>query len=1248
MHSAHERERRSRRHSLPVVGSRFPDPLTMSEDTPTAPSDPIVVGIGASAGGLNALKKLFDGVSVDSGLAYVVIVHLSPEHVSHLAALLQSHLAIPVLQVTETVELEPNHVYVIPPGANLEAVDTHLRLADLEERRGERAPIDHFFHTLARTRDGHAVGVVLTGTGSDGTVGLQEIKGEGGLTVVQDPDEAEYGGMPRSALATGAVDLVLPLAEIAGAILRYVRTEPRVPVLEEDRDLDEDERSLLQKIVTRLLAQTGRDFSRYKRSTLLRRIRHRMQLHQLEEIAAYVDLLAERPDEIGALGDELLVTVTRFFRDREVFEVLEERVIPGLFEGKGPGDQIRVWSVGCATGEEPYSLAMLLLEAAERRQARPQIQIFASDIHGPSIRRARTGLYAGDIEADVSPTRLERFFRKENGGYRIRDDARELVVFSLHDLLEDPPFSHLDLVVCRNLLIYLGRDAQRSVMEILHYALDPEGVLVLGAAETAVGSDLFRTVDKGHHVYRAKEVGSRPEPRLPVFSPGILRRPEPAFTGRGDALAGSRGAVHQRLVERLAPPSLVVDADDEVVHLSERAGRYLSHPGGEPTTSLTKLVREEIRVELAAALHDARATGEPVRSRPVKITLDDGVRRVVVDARPSPEPTDEGLVLVIFDERPHPADEVDEGSSPDQKASAREGPSPEETSRVRELESELSRTRRRLRAVIENYETSREEMRASNEELQSMNEELRSTMEELETSKEELQSMNEELQTVNQENRHKVEELAQLSGDLRNLLKATDIATLFLDRDLRIMRFTPQVTRLFNLKEGDRGRPISDLTHRLGYDELTSDAGKVLDRLTPIEREVRDQEGRWYLTRIMPYRSPDDRIEGVVITFVDITGRKEIEEELREAKTFAESVVETLHEPLLVLTDELRVKSANPAFYAEFGGEPGEVVDRDVVEIHDGRWDIPELVSLLDELRLGKEGVRDFEIEHDFDDAGRRVMLVNAGRLEGLALIVLGIRDITEQKRLEQRMRQKDKMEAVGRLAGGVAHDFNNLLTTIEGQATLLLDEVEDDSAMRDDLEGIREAGRRAASLTRKLLAFGREQALRARRVPLGATVLEIREMLRSFIPERIELRVAVVGDEDPVVRADPGQLQEVALNLVVNAVDAIDDRGSVTVEVDTVDLQPDQVRTIAWEIEAGRYARLAVRDTGSGMTEEEIERIFEPFFTTKERGESLGLGLSTVYGIVKQSGGHVFVESTPDGGTTFNVLLPREPESRG
>jgi two-component system, chemotaxis family, CheB/CheR fusion protein len=822
-----------------------------------------VVGIGASAGGLGAIREFLRTMPDDTGLAFVVVMHLAPDHESHLADLLQAHSRMPIQQVSETVPMERNHVYVIPPNRNLSAIDSHLRLSELQQRTDRRHSIDHFFRTLAEVHDGRSIGIVLSGTGSDGTVGLSMIRAHGGLTIAQDPAEAEYDGMPRSAIRADSVDLVLPLAEMVDRLAELARAaQAEVPALSERPDADRT-RSAMSEILGVVHERCGHDLSGYKESTILRRMQRRSQLHRMTDLRSYADFVRNSPDEAEVLFNDLLIPVTNFFRDPDVFEELQRRIVPQLFSGKGADDRVRVWSVGCSTGEEPYSLAMLLLEHAETLAERPQLQIFASDLHDASLERARHGVYPSIIESDVAPARLRRFFTRDGDDYVVNRDLREMVVFARHDLLSDPPFSHTDLISCRNLLIYLNRDVQRDAIALFHYALEPGGVLFLGSSETLDRSDLFTVIDKKSGLFERRDVTLTEPPRAAFRSSSVrartASRPAPAPPEVGYE------RLHRSLLERYGPPSMLLDGSNRVVQFSTRVGQYLSHPGGPPTNDAFQLVDDRLRLEMRAAVYAARNDRAVVQGRGVTLMAEGKMRTVVVRAVPV---DDDDVVLVMFEEVP-PVVSVEEVGFVEPSSAVGE---------------QLEEANRRLETVIEQYEVSQEEMRASNEELQSTNEELRSTLEELETSKEELQSTNEELATLNQENRHKVEELAMLSSDLQNLLTATDIATLFLDRQLRIVRFTPPITQIFNIVHDDRGRPLTDFTNRLGGHQLVADAQMVLDRLTPIEYEVLSDDGRWLLTRILPYRTSDDRIEGVVITFVDITRRWEAESSLRSSE----------------------------------------------------------------------------------------------------------------------------------------------------------------------------------------------------------------------------------------------------------------------------------------------------------------------------------------------------------------------------
>jgi two-component system CheB/CheR fusion protein len=835
-----------------------------------------VVGIGASAGGIQATRRFFEAVPPDTGLAFVVILHLSPDHDSQLAQVLQLSANLPVTQVLDPVEVQPNHVYVISPNRSLSVRDGHLTVAEITRVEERRAPVDIFFRTLADSHGSHAACVVLSGTGANGSMGLKRVKEQGGLCVVQDPDEAEYDDMPRHSIATGLVDHILPVREMPARILAYRDSLTAVRVPEDTLDADSSDTQALRDVFSLLRSRTGHDFSNYKRATVSRRIARRMVVHGLTALSAYAQLVREQPDEAPALLKDLLISVTNFFRDREAFETLERDVIPRLFEGKGEEDRIRVWVPGCATGEEAYSIAMLLAEHAASGPGHPGIIIFATDIDASAVAVAREGLYTLNDAADVSPERLRRFFSREGDAYQVRKELREMVLFAQQNILKDPPFSHLDLVSCRNLMIYLNRAAQRRVMEVVHFALNPAGYLFLSASESIEGAgDLFVSVENHAHLYQSRGAAVRsmvPIPDVTLPHPVAQSR---ARTDRASQIRSASADTHLRLLEALAPPSVLVNEDHELVHLSPRAGRYLQFHGGDPSQNLVRLVRPELRIELHSALYQATQLRVPVDAQGLRVRVDD--RTVTINMRIRPvigaEEPARGCFLVIFEESPDDGAEAASRAVPLQEGNAAEL-----------LQDEVHRVKGQLRGAVERHETQAEELKASNEELQAINEELRSSAEELETSKEELQSLNEELRTVNQELKVNVDEQAQAANDIQNLINSTDIGTIFLDRQSRLKFFTPRVRDVFNLIPTDLGRPLSDINSPLLKSDLSADIHRVLDRLERVDRELETNDGRWHLMRIVPYRTADDRINGVVLTFVDITDRKKSEDDLRASE----------------------------------------------------------------------------------------------------------------------------------------------------------------------------------------------------------------------------------------------------------------------------------------------------------------------------------------------------------------------------
>ena len=981
---------------------------------------PFVVGIGASAGGIQALEDFFEHMPDTSGMAFVAILHLSPDYESNLAAMLQRKTGMPVVQITETVKVEPNHVYVIPPAKHLVMSDGMITLKEPEEERGKRVPIDLFFRTLADAYSIHAIGIVLSGTGTDGTLGLKRIKEVGGISMAQDPQEAEYDGMLRSAIESGMVDFILPVSQMPEKLraIRQVSEAIKLPP-EGPNPPTGTEAEALREILTFLRVRTGHDFSNYKQSTILRRVTRRMQMDAAVDLSAYLRFVREHPAEVRELLSDLLINVTNFFRDTKAFEFLEREVVPKLFADKAETDQARVWVTGCATGEEAYSLAMLLQEYAQKLDRTVGMQIFATDIDEDSINHAREGIYPESIIADVSPERLKRFFNKEGHHYRIKEELREMVLFAPHNILRDPPFSKLDLISCRNLLIYLNRETQARVLELFHFALRPNGFLFLGSSETADNlPELFTPFDKKLRIFQ-RSVFSHTTPyipAMPVKGKWEVRIPETATPQPRQGL--SYGELHQILVEQYAPPSVLINAGYDIVHLSETAGRYLRFSGGEPSRNLLKVVHPDLRLDLRAALFAATQEGHASETHRVAVSLGGESRFVSVMVRPIIKPdAARGYLLVMF--REHDEQKTSSGVSTElQPDTPSHG---EMDSVVRRLEEELQRTKEQLRATIEQYETSTEELKASNEELQSMNEELRTATEELETSKEELQSVNEELMTVNIELKEKIDEISRANSDLQNLMHSTPFGTMFLDREMRIKRFTPPAAKLINIIPSDVGRPIAHFTHKLAYDDLPQDAEYVLQTLTRVEREICSTEGRWYIAQLSPYRTVEDKIDGVVLTFVDITERKKAEEEhrrlneeLRRSEEHLRLLFESVKDYAIFTLDlEGYVNSWNSGAEQMFGYTAEEVIGQSgdiMFTPEDREHDVPR----KEREKAMTEGGADDERWHLRKDGTRFyasgvLTPLRHGEVRGYVKI---LRDLTERKQMEEDLRRtRDELE---------------------------------------------------------------------------------------------------------------------------------------------------------------------------------------------------------------------------------------------
>lgn len=993
-----------------------------------------IVGIGSSAGGLEAQQTLFRAMPADSGLAFIVAAHLDPTQKSHLSELLGRCTPMPVVQIDGPIKIEPNHVYVIAPDQELTIREGVIQTNRPTAPRGQRHPVDSFFHSLAEDQGERAIAIVLSGTGSNGSLGLRFIKAEGGIVIAQEPETAGFQGMPRSAIGTGLVDLTLPPEKMPEALLNLARhSYLNRPAASLPAEGEAGEAATLGMVLSLVRVQTGQDFRGYKERTLLRRIHRRMGLHRLEGMSDYVRRLRGDPEELAALARDLTINVTGFFRDPEAWQALDEAVIKPLVEERQSGTAIRVWVPGCSTGEEAYTIAMLVAERAEAARKSFDLRIFATDVAQAVLTSARGGIYPASIEAGVTPERLQRFFKHDDDHYRVKQTLRETITFAPQNVLQDPPFSRLDLVSCRNFLIYLEPELQKRVLALFHFSLREGGHMFLGTAETVHGRDeLFDPVSKKWRIFRRSGPTRHDVVDFPLLGSGDL---DLDVASSREAVAKPRApareVIDRELLERYAPASVLIDRQQRIQYLRGPVDDYLRTASGEPSLNLLTMARQGLQAPLRAAIRQAAEGAAEVTSH-ARVRRNGTFHPVrLVVARPRTlRPPDGNLLVTFFSQEAAPPTEL-----PSVAADADDG----------RLQEELDATREDLRLTLEQMEASNEELKASNEEIRSINEELQASNEELETSKEELQSLNEELKTVNSQLQAKLEELEGRTDDLNNLLNGSDVPTLFLDRNLRIRWFTPSMKALLELLPTDLGRPIGHFAQKFTGGDLVEDATRVMATLAPADVEVVSNEGLVYLRRSVPYRTADDRIDGVVMSFTEITRIKRAEQDIQEAKLFAESIVDTVREPLVVLTAQLRVQSANDAFYQTFQVTREDTIGRLIYDLGNRQWDIPQLRRLLDEVLPTDKHMTDFEVEQTFEAIGHRTMLLNARQVDSVQLILLAIEDITDRKQAElalraseQRLRDVLETDAVGVLffdREGNLLDANHAFLQLTGYA---------------------------------------------------------------------------------------------------------------------------------------------------------------------------------------------------------------------
>jgi two-component system CheB/CheR fusion protein len=952
-----------------------------------------IVGIGTSAGGLDSLERFFKNMPGDSGMAFIVVAHLDPSHATLLPELLQKFTRMRVALVEDEMRVDPNSVYIIPPNKSMTIAQKKLFLFPKAEPYGSRLSIDTFMRSLAEDQGRNAAGIIMSGAGADGTMGIRAIKNEGGLTLAQDLDSAKYDGMPGSAIASGMVDFVLPPEKMSQKLITFAKNNAYIGA---ERPVGTGrEATSLRKIFALLRANTGHDFSLYKQKTIWRRVLRRMTACRINDVAAYANYLDVNRAEVKNLFHELLIGVTNFFRDPDAFESLKQKAIIPMMQEKPENYAFRVWVPGCATGEEVYSLAILFKECLEELGKRFAVQFFGTDIDEAAIETARSGVYPLSIASDAGGERLKSYFARVNSAYRIRKDVREMMVFAIQDIIKDPPFIKMDLVSCRNLLIYMEPELQKRIIPIFHYALNPGGALILGYSESVgSNSEFFEVVDKKWKIFR--RIGKMTHPSGLELYPAVgithenktVEYQEYEHAERTDIKA----IIRRSLLDNFAPPCAVIDQNDNIVYIHGRIGKYLEPAAGAANLNIIEMARPPIRNELVAAIRGVRSRRRETVHNNIKLRMDGETRFLNLRVKPILEADPaRGLVLVIF-----------EGVSSEPERADKKGKLPRAASqKIMDLERELKSTKSDLEVTIEELQGSNEELRSANEELQSSNEELQSSNEEMETSKEELQSLNEELVTVNTELQSKMEELARTNDDLKNFIDATSIATIFLDTRLHINRFTPMAMQIVSLIESDIGRPISDLTDSLVDVNLTEDAKKVLETLVFEEKEVRDKNGQYFKLRIVPYRTLSNVIDGVVVSFMNIPELKQMEQEARDAMSLAENIVETVQDPLLVLNSDLKVVTANHAFHDRFGTEGVEIEGQPFYIIGDNAWNNPELRNILDKVIPDKSTLEDYPLKIKVPALGERQMLLNAREIEQgdgkSKKILLAFRNITEK-----------------------------------------------------------------------------------------------------------------------------------------------------------------------------------------------------------------------------------------------------------
>lgn len=1202
-----------------------------SSSSSLSQNDFFVVGLGASAGGLEAFTNFFDALAPDTGMAFVLIQHLEPTHKSMLANLLSAHTTMPVHEATDGETVKPDHIYIIAPGSYLSVREGAFSITRPHERHGARMPFDFFLKSLAKDYGPRAICAVLSGTGNDGSEGIQTIHDNGGFVLAQDPADAGQEGMPKNAILTGAVNVTLPVGEMPAALAEYARNGhgDYTPVVS---TLDTDTKAALAEIVEILRKHTQREFSLYKEGTLLRQIQRRMATISVKNVDAYMSHLRNNPKEIEALSNNLLINVTRFFRDPTTFEVLAETVIPEMVRHQPQDRPLRIWDAGCSTGEEIYSIVMLLLEEMSEARRNLKLQIFASDIDPDAIAIARDGIYPTSIEQTVSPARLERFFTKEADGYHVTRELREAVIFTIHDILTDAPFSRLDMVMCRNVLIYLQPDAQENVLSLFHFTLREGGILVLGGSES-IGSieDRFETISRKQRIFKhlgRSRVGEVKFPFAQRNSPHkSFSRPRPDQHKPERIQAAD--LARQALLNTYAPASVMINSRNEGLYFFGPIDRYLMVAEGTAHHDIYSLVRKGLLTRLRSAIREAERDDVIVSARNIQMDRDGVAVNISITVQPLQIDNETFQLISFTDEQ--------QQSTPIKKFP---------TNADNALERELDATRKELEHTIADLSVAHDELAATAEEAMSVKEEFQSTNEELETSKEELQSLNEELTALNAQLAETIERQYATANDLKNTLNSSQIATIFLDTDLNIRFFTPTARSMFSVIPSDVGRPLTDLARLTKDTDMISGAKKVLANHTPISGDVEGDNGMWYTRRILPYRNRDDTVQGVVITFTDISDRKAAEQEINAARAYSDSIINTIRKPLVVLDEKLCVKSASPSFYAALSITPEDTVGRKLDEIRSCHLNAKALHNFLDRLSKDEGFGEDYEIDLDLPSKQKRTLRLYAQKISGPSLVsqntLLTIDDVTDRKietvALETARIQAEQANlGKSRFLAAASHDLRQPLQTL----SLLHGVLAKRTSSQSDTQLVTRLGAAIdvmSNMLNTLLDINQLEAGVIRPTIVEFLIGDLLERLKVDFTDftemkGLELHVVMSGKK---VRSDPHLIEQILRNLLANAVK-----------------YTASGKILLGCRRCGNALRIEVWDTGIGIAEEQKKAIFDEFHQidnpARERSRGLGLGLSIVQRISDLLAHPLNVRSWPKtnsksgngSGSVFTIEVP-------